>query len=161
MDFKVESKRFELSGCPNVVARGNVAKIKENLYVADFEDDENLTDDKIDEAMAKPFEINEDVKDFLRRTSDIYCVIDGYPFEERKVFRRIENETYQKQDITTDDFIKILIKFCKRFKRAYNNTPEELRSFHPFEYLFFEGITLIKTEDIFPADGYISFDFGS
>ena len=161
MDFKVSRKRFELSGCPNVVARGNVEEIKENLYVADFADDENISDDEIDETMSKPFEINDDVKDFLRRTSDIYCVIDGYPFKNRRVFRRIENETYQKQDITTDDFIKILVKFCKRFKRAYNNTPEELRSFHDFDEYFFEGITLIKTEDIFPADGYISFDFGS
>lgn len=102
--------------------------------------------------------LSEEVKDFLRTTSDVYCVVAGYPFE--KKFGRIVNESFGKDEITLDDFLKVLKTFVKRFKRYHNQLPEDDLC-HTFDDYYFEGMTMVKNDEFFVNDGYLYFDFGS
>ena len=147
---KTIQKYFDLNGNVNSVLSSDEERVKAAIY----------TDWLDDKKVPETFKINEDVKNFLRTTSHIYCILD-YPFYTEKRFRFIVNDSFGKEEITEDDFIKILKVFVRRFKSLYNKTPESERSFHDFQFYFFEGITMMKSNEFFKNDGYIYFNIGS
>lgn len=147
---KTIQKYFDLRGNMNSILSSNNETVKSAIFT-DWPDDKEVPE---------PFKINKDVKNFLRTTSHIYCILD-YPFQEEKKFRYIVNDAFGKKEITEDDFIKILKVFVRRFKSLYNKTPESEKSFHDFQFYFFEGITMMKSKEFFINDGYIYFNIGS
>lgn len=144
-------KYFDLSGHVNSVLSSNKETVKAAIY----------TDWLDDKEAPEPFKINEDVKKFLRTSSHIYCRVNYYPFKEVKEFRYIVNDAFGKEEITEDDFIKILTVFVRRFRALYNKTHESESSFHDFRDFFFEGMTMVKNDEFFVNDGYLFFNFGS
>jgi len=151
MKDAIIQKHFDLSGHVNSVLSSDEETVKAAIYT-EWPDDKEAPE---------PFKINDDVKNFLRTSSHIYCRVHYYPFKEVKEFRYIVNDAFGKEEITEDDFIKILKVFVRRFRALYNKTPESESSFHDFRDFFFEGILLLKSDVVFVNDGYMYFRFGS